>query len=160
LAEEWATPVERLQGHTAAAFLENGPRVRPSAQRHFDRPGGSRGLESHSMPNIRGNLGRLMGYGRGCAEGAELGGRRAAQYLRLGRSRVNSCALTVSLSDSFRESKRCLTPTEYGNSPLTKTLHKYLFNHATACALASSAAAVSTSLLVFALTTKPCLQPL
>jgi hypothetical protein len=37
--------------------------------------------------------------------------------------------------------------------------HRYFFSHLIACALASSAAEVSTSLPGFALTTKPCVQP-
>src|SRR5947209_2211994 len=49
-AEESATPVERPQGHPAAVLLENAPQVRPSAQRHCDRPDGSSDLESHSIP--------------------------------------------------------------------------------------------------------------
>lgn len=59
-AEEWATPVERSQGHPAAALLENGPQLGPSAQRHCGRPDGSRNLESHSIPSTGGHCRRGM----------------------------------------------------------------------------------------------------
>jgi hypothetical protein len=59
-AEEWATPVERSKGYPAAALLENGPQLRPSAQRHCGRPDGSRDLESHSTPTTGGHYRRGM----------------------------------------------------------------------------------------------------
>lgn len=68
-AEEWATPVERSQGHTAAALLGNEPQVRLRVQRHCGRPGGGRDLESHSIPVTGGDLGRSVGCGSGRAEG-------------------------------------------------------------------------------------------
>ena len=57
-AEGWATLVERSKGHSAAALLENGPQLRPSAQRHCGRPDGSRDLESHSIPSTGGHYRR------------------------------------------------------------------------------------------------------
>jgi hypothetical protein len=56
--EEWATPVERSKGHPAAALLENGPQLRPRAQRHCGRLDGSRDLESHSTPSTGGHYRR------------------------------------------------------------------------------------------------------
>jgi hypothetical protein len=59
-AEVWTTSVERSKGYPAAALLENGPQLRPSAQRHCGRPDGSRGLESHSTPSTGGHYRRGM----------------------------------------------------------------------------------------------------
>jgi hypothetical protein len=57
-AEERGTPVERSQGHTAAALLKNRPQVHPSAQRQCGRPDGSRDLESHFIPSTGGHCRR------------------------------------------------------------------------------------------------------
>jgi hypothetical protein len=54
-AEEQGTPVERSQGHTAAALLKNGPQVHPSAQRQCGRQDGTRDLESRFTPSTGGH---------------------------------------------------------------------------------------------------------
>jgi hypothetical protein len=54
-AEEWATSVERSKGHPAAALLENGTQLCPSAQCHCGPAGGSRDLESYSTPSTGGH---------------------------------------------------------------------------------------------------------
>ena len=54
-AEEWAILVEHSKGYSAATLLENGPQLRPSAQRHYGRTDGSRDLESHSIPSTGGH---------------------------------------------------------------------------------------------------------
>jgi hypothetical protein len=80
-AEEWATPVERSQGHTAATFLGNGPRSAP-ARRYCGRPDGSRDLESHSIRSTGGYCGRGtdLFWGRGKHESK-------AASRQIGRSR-------------------------------------------------------------------------